>query len=603
MVNLGWLARLGVVVAFVGSACVAPANVLGAVDFAPAGGSPFPVGESPTSLATGDFNEDGRLDVAVTNAGSASVSVRLGDGTGAFPAEAPGSPVGVGPNPRSVEAGDLNGDGHLDLAIANANADSVSVRLGDGTGAFPTEPAGSPFAVGSSPFAVALGDLNGDSRLDLVAANLGASNVSVRLGDGTGAFPTEPAGSPFGVGAGPWSVVLEDFNADGRLDLATSNVNPSANNVSVRLGDGTGAFPTQPPGSPFGVGGSAPRRVAAGDVNGDGHLDLVTANLLSDNVSVLLGDGMGAFPTRPAGSPFAVGEGPNGVQLGDLNGDGRLDLVTSDSSSDSVSVRLGSGAGAFLASPAGSPYKAGGSPNAVRLGDLTGDGLLDVVNSNFDSDDVTSLVGTGSLVLSLTPRELVFGSQPVTTIGSAQTVTVNNTDTAAVAIRSVRVVGAGRDDFLVSGDGCSGTWLAPTTGSCTISVRFAPTQAGSRAATLRVLVGGALTPYDVTLAGTGADAPIGPAGPPGPAGPSGPGGSPGANGADGAAGPPGPAGTGGAAGAQGPPRGRKPAADRQGTRPAMTLATGAGSRREPPPSSAEPIGVPASHASSRCVAA
>src|SRR5262249_36347335 len=163
------------------------------------------------------------------NSSDSNVSVLLGDGSGAF-SPAAGSPVSVGTAPISVAVVDFNGDGKQDLATANRDSNNVSVLLGDGSGAF--SPASrSPLSVRRYPLSVAVGDFNGDGNLDIAVANAGSKNVSVLLGYGTGAFR---AASPLSVGRSPISVVVGDFNQDGKPDIAVAN-NDSAN-VSVLLG-------------------------------------------------------------------------------------------------------------------------------------------------------------------------------------------------------------------------------------------------------------------------------------------------------------------------------------------------------------------------------
>jgi uncharacterized delta-60 repeat protein len=282
----------------------------------------FSVDSNPFAVTTGDFNGDGRLDLATSNMNSNTVSVLLGDGTGSFSAAIS---FGVGNSPHSITTGDFNGDGRLDLATANTNSNNVSVLLGDGTGGFSTA---NNFGVGNAPFSVATGDFNGDLILDLAAANNSSNNVSVLLGSGTGGFS---AATNYSVGSGPESVMTGDFNGDLILDLATANA--GSNNVSVLLGDGIGGFRTA---TNFSV-GNAPRSVTAGDFNGDSRLDLVTANNSSNNVSVLLGSGTGSFS---AATSFSVDSNPFAVTTGDFNGDGRLDLATANTNSNNVSVLL-----------------------------------------------------------------------------------------------------------------------------------------------------------------------------------------------------------------------------------------------------------------------
>ena len=204
---------------------------------------------------------------------------------------------------------------------------------------------------------LAVADFNGDGNLDLVTANVG-NNVSVLLGNGNGTFGTATS---FSIGAAPVvsypeEVAVGDFNGDGKPDLVTAN--PGSNNVSVLLGNGGGAFGAA---MNFSV-GRYPFSVAVGDFNGDGKLDLVTANANGNNVSVLLGNGNGTFG---AAANFSVGVNPAWVAMGDFSGDGKLDLVTANHLGNNVSVLLGNGNGTFGPatnfSVGTSPYWVGGA--------------------------------------------------------------------------------------------------------------------------------------------------------------------------------------------------------------------------------------------------
>jgi hypothetical protein len=224
------------------------------------------------SVAVGDFNRDGTLDLAVANYGGppSTASILLGDGTGNFTSAS--SPA-TGANPTSLAVGDFNGDGTLDLAVANSGESTVYSLLGDGTGNF--VPTFSP--AGTEPYAVALGDFNRDGRLDVAIADLGL-NGSVLLGDGAGTFPLVS----FVGGGTSYSVAVGDFNGDDTLDMALTNV--FANTVSILLGDGQGQFSAAS--SP--ATGSTPTSVAVGDFNRDGGLDLVVVNWGDHTVSILL---------------------------------------------------------------------------------------------------------------------------------------------------------------------------------------------------------------------------------------------------------------------------------------------------------------------------
>ncbi len=197
------------------------------------------------------------------------------------------------------------------------------------------------------------------------------------------------------------------------LDLAVAN--SGDDNVTILLGDGVGAF-TEPTGSPFAA-GTGPLSVAAGDFDGDGVLDLAVANNGSDNVSVLLGVGDGTFG---AAVNFGAGAAPSSVVLADLDRDGKLDLAVANSGDDDVTILFGDGAGAFpatLATIFGSPFDVGLNPRALAAGDFDGDGRPDLAAANQDSDNVSILLNTAPPPTVLAPQ-----SGDVWTLGSTQTI-------------------------------------------------------------------------------------------------------------------------------------------------------------------------------------
>ena len=346
-----------------------------------------PTGVYPNAIATGDFNGDGIPDLAVVNVGcggtfcDGTVTILLGNGDGTFTAAA--SPA-TGIEPISIAVGDFNGDGHIDLAVVNYSGNltegTVSVLLGNGDGTFTA--AASP-TVGDLPQSVAVGDFNGDGIPDLAVVNMCGSgpncaavgsvgNVSILLGKGDGTFTLKSSPA---TGVDPYFVAVGDFNGDGKLDMAVANscgtdsTCKSPGTVSILLGNGDGTFTA----AASLAAGIDPASLAVGDFNGDGRLDLAVANFNSNTLTILLGGGDGTFTPMPT-SP-ATGNLPVFVVVGDFNLDGIPDLAVANSTGNTVTVLLGNGDGTFRA--ATTPV-IGYGPYSIAVGDFNGDGIPDL---------------------------------------------------------------------------------------------------------------------------------------------------------------------------------------------------------------------------------
>jgi len=345
-------------------------------------------GHTPSALAAADFNGDGKLDLAVASEGAEDVTIFLGDGrgglrqAGAYPA---------GPDPTEIAVADFDKDGHLDMAIANHGTPRVSVLLGDGRGAFRPAP-GSPLAVHSLPHPHTIGacDVDRDGRLDLVIDSWGENRFTLLRGDGKGGFAAP--GTTIEAGRKPYrNLRLADLDGDGRCDIVAPNM--VERGVTILFGDGHGGFRgAQQPPVPA---GPSPFAVAVADVNKDGKPDLVVANYSghlgdssTDGLTFLLNDGHGRFRLGPR---IPTGSGSGEVTAGDVDGDGYMDAVTANAGTKDLTVAYGGPDGL---SPSRTATVAHGGRGTFRviLADFDGDGRADAVTANSETHSVSVLL-------------------------------------------------------------------------------------------------------------------------------------------------------------------------------------------------------------------
>lgn len=362
--------------------------------FAPAPGPPINI-TGPSNVAVVDMNRDGKPDLVVASERARNVSVLLGDGLGQFRATAART-ISVRDDPGEMVLGDVNGDGNSDLALASHDSYGVTLLLGDGEGALALAP-NSPIVMkkGQHPHThgLGIGDLNGDGKLDLATVNNTDNDVSVAFGDGRGNFTNAP-GSPYAVGPSPYPLALGDINNDGRLDIAatTTATGPqraqqlsSSFALTLLLNEGRGGFRT----ALVPVRTGQPWFVAIGDVNSDQKPDLVATHHDRSKLTVLLGNGRGAF-VETSGSPFDFGHSAWHMVLADVNRDKNPDAIAA--AGNGVSVMLGDGRGSFKPAPQ-SPFLTGRGVWRLAAADVNGDGRIDLVTSNQESDSVSVLLG------------------------------------------------------------------------------------------------------------------------------------------------------------------------------------------------------------------
>jgi hypothetical protein len=363
----------------------------------------YPTGDKPVAVAWGDFNNDGYPDLVTVNSIDSDVSVLLGNGDGTYQ---PQNTYSVGNNPAAVAVGDFKGDGKLDLAVANygtagAPGNTVSILLGNGDGTFPQSPSNT-YTVGTSPLAIAVGDFNKDSKLDLLVSNSGDSTLGMLAGNGDGSFQAQLTSS---TPSNPGAFAVGDLNGDGIPDVVV--VLPSSNQVATLLGQGNGTFLLKSQAAT----GNKPVSVALGDFNGDGNLDVAVANSSDNTVSVLLGNGDGTLQRQVV---YPTGLGPSSVIAADFGASGKLDLLVANQQDNTATLLLGKGDGTFQSSLT---YGLGWMPVALEAVDVNGDGALDVVTADSGGRSASVLLNARGSKISLT------SSAPNSVYGEAVTLT------------------------------------------------------------------------------------------------------------------------------------------------------------------------------------
>jgi hypothetical protein len=527
-------------------------------------------GYNARSVAVADVNGDGRPDVIVANycadikcTSSGTVGVLLGNGDGTFQ---PAATFGAGGySTLSVAALDVNGDGKPDLLVANGcgatsqncSGDGVvGVLLGNGDGTF--QAAVSYDSGGQYAYAIAVADVNGDGKPDLLVANWSSSSVGVLLGNGDGTFQASVTYDSGGQLTA--SIAAADVNGDGKLDVIVGNQCPSGSScdlakdgsVSVLLGNGDGTFQTA---MPYDAGGQGALSVAVADLNGDGNADIVVANCSGSScvdgsgngtAVVLLGNGDGTFQE---GVPYdSGGDDASSVAVADVNGDGKPDLLVANQCASSnncdngtVGVLINIGTTTSLVSSVNPSSfgqsvtftaKVTGHGNRIPTGTVSFmDGTTDLENAGLNSSGVAKLstsalaVGTHSMtavysgdahfasstspvlyqvvhgaIASLSPSSLNFGNQTVGITSSPQNVMLQNTGNIKLTITSIQITGTNSGDF---GEKNNCPSSLPPNSSCQISVTFKPTTTGTRNAAVNITDNAPGSPQSVSLTGVG----------------------------------------------------------------------------------------------------
>ncbi len=357
------------------------------------------IGTASSSIAIGDFNNDGNLDIVVADLLIYDIRVLLGNGNGRFQLSVI-IPTGDASMPYGVAVGDFNNDNQLDIAVANRNLDQIGIVLGYGNGTFSEQ---ITYHTGDDtiPIFIRVGDFNHDNNLDIAAVNFGTSSIVVLFGVGDGTFLL---GRPFltGFGSQPFTLSIGDFNNDNQLDIAVTN--NFANNLVIFLASRSEPFGSV---SLYAIdAGSQSHSVVTGDLDNDGRSDSVLTNPGLDNIRVSIGYDLQDFEEVYS---YSTGNGsaPWSVALADFNNDTYLDIVVANSKTDNIMILLGYGNGTF---EIGMHYSTGDSsyPYSVTTGDVNNDNISDIVVANSGTNNILLFYGYGNGTFGK-PTSYLFG--------------------------------------------------------------------------------------------------------------------------------------------------------------------------------------------------
>jgi hypothetical protein len=350
----------------------------------------------PSGLVASDFDGDGRVDLVTSNSGTDDYTLFFQRSAGSFNEAGADLLLGNAVDTQgmsAIEMADVDQDGDLDLICSNGDGDSISIFHQFSPALFSTEPAavlGSPTTT-DDPRSLVVRDLDGDGRVDIAVASRGTDNVVVWFQASEGSYPAAPDLVLGGALGDPVCLTVADLNADGDLDLVTAD--EGGNHLSIFFQTAPRTFATLPS---LQVGGpastSGPSFVIAVDLDGDGDLDLASANSGGDDVAVFLQDPVGFFsavPDSTMGNSLTT-DGPSALAAEDLDGDGDLDLVCSNAVGDDIAVFFQSAPGVFPAAPNTSLSHASLlEPTTLVLADIDLDGDVDIVTGNTASKNLT----------------------------------------------------------------------------------------------------------------------------------------------------------------------------------------------------------------------
>jgi hypothetical protein len=433
-------------------------------------------GVNPFTAILGDLDGDGMSDIVLTNYASNTISlfrntstlglvsfIRVGFSTGTI-------------NPSSVSLGDLDGDGMTDIAVTNSGSNSVSVYRNTSTVGSISYATKVDFTTGTFPYSVSIADLDGDGKLDLGVANLTSNTISLFRNTSTIGTISYAAKVDVATAASPISISIGDIDGDIKPDMIVAN--SGANSVSVFRNTstlGTFTFATK---TDF-TAGSAPNSVSIGDLDNDGKIDLAVANRLGNSISVFRNTSTVGLISFATNIDFTTNTGPYNVAIGDLDGDGKIDIATANYLSNSLSLFKNMSISGTI-SFATKVDNAGGAYYSIAIGDLDGDGKADLASTNFNEGRLSVFRNATRLNQTITFGALAsktFGDIAYTLTGTSSSglpinYTSSNASVATVSGNIVTIVGGGTTTITAAQVG-DATYAAATSVQQTLTINKA----------------------------------------------------------------------------------------------------------------------------------
>ncbi len=432
----------------------------------------FATGTTPFSVATGDLDNDGKPDIAVVNVGAATVSVYRNIGVGGTISYAPKVDFITGSQPYSVSLADYNGDGKLDLAVANYNSATVSIFMNTCTNGTISFSPKVDFTTNSGPSNIISNDFDGDGKTDIATANGASTSISILRNNGALGIISFAPKVDFTTGTVPYVLSSGDIDGDGKVDIAVANHN--SNSVSIYRNTCVSGTISFAPKVDFTT-STQPRGITIGDIDQDGKLDVAITNYGSNSLSILRNlSNIGTISFAPK-VDIATGTQPYSVSIADIDGDNKIDATVVNFGGNSISVLKNTSISGSVNFAPKVDYSTGTQPRGCAITDFDGDGKLDISIVNANSNTISFF------------RNLVSGVIP--------NVTANSSSANSIcAGSSITLTGGGANTYVWTGGVTDGTSFIPPIGTSTYTVTGTVSSSGcSNTANISITSGPAVT--------------------------------------------------------------------------------------------------------------